>query len=388
MKILHLTESVGPHAGGLGAIALALAGQHAKAGHDVQIWTADSNQVAREVASRERLGIVGLPLLGPRSLAFSPAAIRAAGAKDDFDVVHQHGIWTLQSWITNRFRRRGTATVVAPQGSIEAWALRRSGWKKRLALAAYERQNLHGGLLQGTGVQEVESFRAFGLQGPVAILPNGVDADWVSRQVSGDEFRSRHGIPPQNRVLLFLSRIHPKKGLPLLIEALAGLRDRLEGCTLVIAGMDEGGHLDEVRQLVAAADLTGAVKFTGEVHGDQKRMAYAAADVFVLPTLSDNFAIVVTEALASGVPVITTHGAPWAELESSRSGWWVPVDAAALRQAVSSALASPGETLREMGARGRALVRSKYTWEAVARDALDLYEWLNHRARRPDFVVG
>ena len=387
MKILHLTESVGRHAGGLGTIALSLAAQHVTAGHDVQIWTADSEHVAREVASRESLRIAGLPVLGPRSLAFSAMAIRTAGLADQFDVIHQHGIWTLQSCITNRFRRRGTATVVAPQGSIESWALRRSEWKKRLALAAYERENLEGALLQGTGPQEVEGFRSFGLQGPVAMLPNGVGADWM-REVPGDEFRRQHGIPLQNRVLLFLSRVHPKKGLPLLVEALAGLRDRLEGCTVVIAGMDEERHLDEVCRLVADADLTRSVIFAGEVHGHSKKIAYAAADVFALPTLSDNFAIVVTEALASGVPVITTHGVPWAELETSGSGWWVPVDAVALRQAISTALACPDERLREMGARGRALVRLKYTWEAIARDALSLYQWLNDQGPRPDFVTG
>jgi glycosyltransferase involved in cell wall biosynthesis len=386
LRILHLTESVGFHSGGLGTIALALAAQQRALGHEAEIWSGDTADVARRRADEIGLPVTAIVPVGPAAWKFSPQGLRNARTAA-FDVVHQHGIWTMQSQVTNIFRGRGVPTIVAPQGSLEDWSLRRSRWKKRIALTFYERANLSRSCLQATTAAELESFRRFGLRNEVAILPNGVESRWLTTPASPARFRERHGLPAGKRIVLFLSRIHPKKGLPLLIEALAGMRESLDGWVVVIAGMDEGGHRREVEAAAAESGVADLVLFVGEVHGEEKREAYAAADLFVLPTHSDNFAIVVTEALASGVPVLTTHGAPWREIATARAGWWIPVDVASLRAALADAIALPPASLREMGERGRNLVRERYTWEAVANDAVALYEWLARRGERPSFVV-
>lgn len=388
MRILHITPSVGPRSGGLGAVALALASRHRAAGHDAEIWTYDDPALAAEVARRESVEIVSCRSIGPTAQGFTPHGLRMARARQ-FDIVHQHGIWTPLSQITVSFRKRGVPTIVAPQGSLEPWTLRRSSWKKRMASLLYEARNLRGaGCLQATGDGEVRSFRDRGLAGTVAVLPNGVDRGWLTQPADGARFRARAGIGSHERVLLFLSRIDPKKGLPLFIEALGEIPDTDRGWTLVIAGVDERGHQGEVEALAAARGLGDAVRFVGPLFGQDKRDAFAGADLFVLPTHSDNFAIVVTEALGAGVPVLTTHGAPWRELVTYDAGWWVPVDAASMRGALSEALALSNAELRAKGARGLELVRTRYVWEAIVADSLELYAWLANAAARPSFVVG
>lgn len=389
LNVLHLTPSIGPVSGGLGTVALALAREQHRAGCRATIWTTDALSVAEDSAAAFGFEgtAVGLGALGPRLLAYSPNAERRAG-RDRFSVIHQHGIWTAQARVTGILRRRDIPTVIAPHGSLYPYVLQRSYWKKRLALALYEMPNLRSAsCLHATADSELACIRDFGLTGPVALIPNGVDPSWLDQIGDAGRFRSRFGIEPGLRVLLFFSRLDPKKGLALLVDAVAGLREKFDDWVVVVAGPDERGHQKLIEQRAAALGVGSSFRFIGPVYGEAKADMFAGADAFILPTHSDNFAIVVAEALGAGVPVITTHGAPWRELVEHGCGWWVPVSVNAVREAILEAVSLSPASLRSMGARGRRLVADRYTLPAVTAKTIALYEWLMGRTEKPEFVV-
>jgi glycosyltransferase involved in cell wall biosynthesis len=304
-------------------------------------------------------------------------------------VVHQHALWTGLSRVTSLLRERhGVPSVVTAHGALERWALLKSRWKKKIALALYEKNNLHySSCLHACSDQEKEGFREYGLTNPIAVIPNGISNDWL--QSTGDKvaFRTAFNIDPDKRILLYLSRIAPIKGIPLLIEALAIIRDKLSDWILILAGADESGHLREIQTLVVTYQLEKHVIFTGLLKDQLKRDAYAAAELFVLPTKREAAPVVVLEALGAGVPVITTKGAPWENLISHQCGWWADVDCSAIAEALESAMSCAPDELQRMGRRGKELVADKYMWENSARMTIELYGWLTGNRERPDFVT-
>jgi glycosyltransferase involved in cell wall biosynthesis len=305
------------------------------------------------------------------------------------DVMHQHGIWTMVSRVTKTFRSRfDKPTVVAPHGSLGRWALKRSVWKKRLAELAYESENLNrASCLHAGGESELEEFRDYGIAAPVAIVPNGVSDEWLSSSGDASAFRRKLGIGDDARVLLFLSRITPKKGLPMFLEAMAGMRPRLSNWLFVIAGTDEFGHQREVESTIDRLDLRDRVRFVGPLFDTDKRDAFEASELCVLPSHSEGAPIVVPEALGVGVPVLTTKASPWDDLVTFKCGWWTDIGTESIREALDEALALTQGELRDMGDRGRALVNSRYTWRSIAATYLMLYDWLLGKAETPDFVV-
>lgn len=295
-------------------------------------------------------------------------------------VLHSHGLWAPAShWASRAARRHGIPLVIHPRGMLEPWALGHKAWKKRIGMALFQRNDLDAArVLIATSSQEYESIRQLGLRQPVAVIPNGVDLA-VSRG-AGDELPRRS---ERVRSVLFLSRIHPIKGLLNLMHAWARLAPR--GWCLRIAGPDEGGHLAEVMALAERLGIAESVAFVGEVDGERKSETYRDADLFVLPTFSENFGVVVAEALAHGVPVITTRGAPWADLEAERCGWWIDIGVEPLIEALREATALDDEKRRAMGARARKYVR-RYDWSVVARDTVAVYSWILGMSSRPDCV--
>lgn len=227
-----------------------------------------------------------------------------------------------------------------------------------------------------TAQQELSSIRQLNLTVPIAVVPNGVDIPDESVDVKSGTIRK----------FLFLSRLHPVKGLPDLVMAWAKVRQ--PGWTIVIAGPDENGHRAEMEVLIDKLGLKADFEFTGLVLGEKKEALFVQADVFVLPTYSENFGLVIAEALARKIPVITTTGAPWQDLESSRCGWWVKPGVEGVSNGLVAAMNSTPVVLCEMGQRGRQLVLEKYSWEKIGMTALVISEWvLNRRDAPPDCVA-
>jgi glycosyltransferase involved in cell wall biosynthesis len=283
------------------------------------------------------------------------------------DVLHDHGVWLPSNLASARAaRKQKTPFVLTPRGMLEPWALGFNQWKKTAAWYAYQRWVLaQADLLHATAPAEAANLRNLGIETPIVVAPNGVPIP--------DVYKTEPS-PGAKRTALFLSRVHPKKGLLHLVDAWAKVQP--EGWRLVIAGPDELGHTDEVRARTREHGLLDVVSFPGTIPNDEKWAHYRKADLFVLPTFSENFGVVIAEALASGIPAITTTGAPWEDLTTHECGWWIETGTAPLVTALESAVSlSDAERLR-MGQRGRQLVMEKYTWDAVAQTLHDAYRWL------------
>lgn len=296
------------------------------------------------------------------------------------DLLHSNGIWhPLNHWASSAARYYSIPLVVQPRGMLEPWSLAWRSKKKRIGLSLYQRKDLHScNMLIATAEQEADSLRKFGLQQPIAVIPNGIDIP------SGIGYFSKRNRPLLERPrALFMGRIHPKKGLENLLRAWAIVDDK--NWLLDIAGPDEGGYKEEIVALVKQLGIIHQVNFVGEVTDDIKWNLYREVELFILPSFSENFGVVVAEALSQGLPVISTTGTPWQDLKSFQCGWWVEPTRSGLVDALTEAFSLPLDNLRGMGERGSQYVR-RYDWNDIAQQMLISYDWLLGKGTQPLFV--
>ena len=308
-------------------------------------------------------------------------------------LVHCHGLWmSVTHAACAHARRHNLPLIISTHGMLTPWALRHKAWKKRLAWRLFQERDIRGAtLLHATSEQEAQGLREVGMKQPIAVIPNGLDLPaWQEPNNSKPPFRA-----------LFLGRIYPVKGLINLVDAWAQVRP--EGWQCILAGPDEAGHQAEVAARIQQHGLGKVFSFTGPVDDEQKWTLYRQADLFILPSFTENFGLVVAEALACGIPAIATHGTPWACLESSlsvpaqvpldngarltKAGWHVPVGVEPLAAALREATALPPEIRRKMGICGRRLVEERFGWPMVARQMHDTYVWILNQAPKPDCIL-
>ncbi len=296
-------------------------------------------------------------------------------------IVHGHGIWhPVNHWAANFAKSNSIPYIVHPRGMLEGWSMAHHALRKKFAMALYQRCDLQSAsLLLATSEPEYASIRQMKLTMPVAVIPNGVDIPMPGSISSGIDYVNAD----RTRRMLFLSRIHPKKGLFNLLDAWK-IAD-IKGWILEIAGPDEAGHLQEVRNRIKELGLSASVRYIGEKSGDEKSAAYQCTDLFVLPTFSENFGMVIAEALSYGIPVITTNGTPWAEIEENGCGWWIDIGVEPLVAALQQATALSDEQRLQMGSKGREYVQ-RYNWRDIAGQMMQAYQWVLGQGSKPDFV--
>ncbi|HEY0665071.1 MAG TPA: glycosyltransferase [Gallionella sp.] len=376
---LHIVANASIASGGEGLAAFRYAEAVARAGADVTL-------LSRQIPVEQ---VQTLPGKGSFDLRTLPAQrillkelyeqyrfVRRLCEKKQIRLIHLHGMWTpLLAVAAMAARRMNIPFIVSPHGCLEPWALGYKRSKKWIALKTYQGAVLRSAaLLVATAGRELESIRLQGLQQPVAIIPNGVEAPPAPRHPEHEA-----------KTILFLSRIHPIKGLLDLVNAWAMVRR--PGWRILIAGGDEAGYRALVEARIREHGLQADFEFAGFVEGARKQACFEAADLFILPTYSENFGIAVAEALANEIPVITTTGAPWEELAKYRCGWWVEPGVQGISGALREALDCGPEELREMGRRGRQLVLEKYTWKQIGETALEVSEWMRDRTRiKPECI--
>jgi glycosyltransferase involved in cell wall biosynthesis len=223
---------------------------------------------------------------------------------------------------------------------------------------------------------EADAIRSLGFRQPIAVIPNGVELP-DNRATTPDGERQR--------TVLFMSRIHPKKGLLDLIAAWS--RIPVTGWQLIIAGPDEDGYRSVVEKAVARERVAESVRIIGPVAGADKGALLGDSDLFVLPSYSENFGMVVGEALAAGVPVITTSATPWESVRAAKCGWWIPPGVDSLEITLREAMSLPDSERTAMGQRGRSLAESEYSWRSSAEKHCQLYRWLAGGTVAPAWVL-
>ena len=264
---------------------------------------------------------------------------------------------------------------------LEPWSLTQSPLKKKLALLIYQRRLLNKAFcLHVTAESEMHSLRNLGFKNPIAIIPNGID---LRKFPPKKEYYSKDN----GKRILFLSRIHPKKGLEMLIDIWSSLdMETKQGWYIDIVGNGDENYIARLQDQIYQSKLNDEVRIYPPAYGIDKFKRYQDARLFILPTYSENFGVVVAEALASYTPVITTQGAPWEDLEKQNAGWWTPIEPEAVKTALINALISTDESLDEKAANGRKLVEQKYSIEAVASKMETLYDWIASQKEQPNFV--
>ena len=301
--------------------------------------------------------------------------------KNKPSIIHSHGIWTmLNHWTVFLARRNKIPYIVHTRGMLMPQALNFKTIKKNIAMMLFQRSDLKfADILIATSNAERDSLRDLGFLQPIAVIPNGIDLNHFK-----NTYNSRSDLKKDSqRTVLFLSRIHPIKGILNLIKAWANIST--DGWRLKIAGPDEVGHLKDILLLIEELNISHSVEYIGEIIENDKSRVFKEADLFILPTLSENFGIVVLEAMLHGIPVITTKAAPWSDLEKFNYGWWVESTDSALSKALQEAILLEDNERIKMGLRAREYARG-YDWNLIAKNTSDLYYWTIKGGNKPNFV--
>ena len=357
MKVLLAVASLRPDYGGPAFSVSGLAVALGELGVEVGVWASDQ--------SAETSGLISdsknvLALGGSES-----DAVRAFGKPT---ILHDNGIWMPHNHrLASLASERRIPRVVSPRGMLEPWALNYKKWKKRLAWWLYQCDDLkRAQCIHVTAPSEAHNVLRFGFPSPVVTIGNG-----VIFPLRDDERVALEKGTRDTKTALYLGRIHPKKGLIMLIEAWS--RVRPENWQLKIVGPDERNHRQEVYTAVCEHGLNNVVSILPTVGGRAKDELLFNADLFVLPTFSENFGIVVPEALAHGLPVLTTSGAPWPMLPEKGCGWWVDVTVNGLAEGLRQATELDHDVLGAMGSRGRDWVQREFGWATIATKFVEAY---------------
>lgn len=369
---LHFVQSTEPlEGGGLGRAAYELSFALRKSGRTSLIVATGPSTEAPEPG----LKIFGR--FGPTRGFFAPTLQKEASTLvSECDIVHGHGFYVATNWILGReARRQRRPLVYHPHGMFEPWILSRSRGKKRLAHLFFENANFaYTKLWRALTGKEADQIRAQGITASVIVCPNGID---LSIFDSLPDLRLGLGKMKTRRELLFLARLHPKKGLPLLIKAWARLPIVLRAkWRVVIAGPDELGHRAEIEEQLRAVGLQNDFEFTGSVSGAAKLAVLARADAFILPSHSEGFSVAILEAMACRLPVLATHACNFPSLASEGGGWCVPDSVEPLCRAMEELMREDETGLRQRGDAARALIEARYTWASIAAQLAEACESL------------
>jgi glycosyltransferase involved in cell wall biosynthesis len=316
---------------------------------------------------------------GPRKLGRSPVMsdwlVRQA-ATGATDLLHNHALWMMSSVYAGRAAQRfHLPLLVSPRGMLSPWGRANGSWVKKGFWPLVQRPALEATTcFHATAAVEYEEIRKAGFRQPVAIIPNGIDLpEWLPKN------------PALPRTLLFLGRLHPKKGLDILLRAWQAVMHRFPDWQLRIAGTSSDGYQEQLQQLAAELQLQ-RMEFSGALYGQEKWRAYRDAALFVLPTHSENFGIAVAEALAAGTPALVTKGAPWQPLDSYRAGWWIDVGLDALIAGLEQALPHSVADCEAMGLRGRAWMSEQFAWPQIGKMMAQTYHWMLRGGTPPEWV--
>jgi glycosyltransferase involved in cell wall biosynthesis len=341
---------------------------------------------------RARWGDLSVHVLAPKyaSFRYTPELSRQLASLRP-DLVHTHGIWTYLSLATIWWSKsNGAATprpyIVSTHGMLDPWALHNSRWKKIIAAFVFERRHLtNAACIHAVNEAEAVAIRRFGLRNPICVIPNGVELPGSNRPDrmppwSGDAVGGR-------KVLLYLGRLHPKKGLSILLRGWKELSKRERGWALVIAGWDQDGHRGKLEQLARKLQITDSVRFEGPLFGEARESAYRSADAFVLPSLSEGQPLVVLEAWSHARPVLMTPECNLPEGFQERAAIQMNTTIEGAAEGLGKLFALDDQALQEMGRRGRDLVIANFSWSQIASQMFAVYNWLLGRSAAPDCVL-
>jgi len=387
-RVFQITEGLSEGLGGTAVAVSHLSNYLAGHGFEVSIFGFRGTiEKERPVPLDSRICLKEYPTGRYGRLGFSKPIYQAFRTADLPDLVHLHGLWRLyHAQVARCAAKFGIPLVISTHGMLEPWALNRGRRVKQLARKLYQDRILRTAkCLHATAPEEAETLRRLGFRNPIAIVPWGVEVPPGKRQDQGPGGVTL-SIPKGKRAALFLSRIHSIKGLDLLLPAWANVRHRFPEWVLVVAGEGETSYRAELKKLVERLEIEDCVFFPGPVYGENKEGIFSMAELFVLPSRSENFGLAVAEALARGVPVITTKNTPWSRMVEWGCGWWIDLGIDPLTRTLEEALKKTPRELAVMGEIGKARAKKHFSLEASGNAMMEMYRWVLGERSKPDFV--
>ncbi|MEJ2670839.1 MAG: glycosyltransferase [Deltaproteobacteria bacterium] len=394
MKILHAIANLAPRYGGPSKACWEMARAVAQLGHEVSIYTTNQDGPGKLQAPLDRpeyrdgVEIRYFPIQPPRFWGTSlPLALALRRKIPAFQVVHIHSLYLFHDLVAGHLcRRYNIPYLMRPHGTLDPFIHRRHRGRKALMEWAFEHRNIRGAAaLHFTTAEEAALAAPFTFQTPGVVVPLGIDPGEFARLPEPGEFRRRYPEIGDKPIILFFGRINFKKGLDILARAFGRLARVRQDVHLVIAGPDSDGWEGRVRAWLAAEGALGRTTFTGMLLGPEKLAVWRDADIFVLPSYSENFGLAVIEAMAAGLPVIISDRVNiWREVQAHRAGRVIPCDAAVLAEQLMELLDHP-EAAAAMAQRGKNLVQQQFQWPEIGRRLAETYARIiaEHRAAEP-----
>lgn len=304
-------------------------------------------------------------------------------------VFHDNGIWLpFNNTISTFSRKSSVPLVISPHGMLEPWSLKYNFFKKKVAWYLYQRKSLKSAsVLHATSFKEADNLLKLNLNLPVAVIPNGVEQSIHKDIGKKCDFLNSNKKFLNKKNFLYVGRIHPKKGLMNLLKVWYEIFKDNNKCMLMIAGYPELNYQEELKNYVNKNNLNTNVKFLGPVEGDDLVNLYKNSDIFVLPTYSENFGIVVAEALSYGIPVITTTGTPWKALEEYNCGWYIELHLESLKKALQEAFEiNKNDYL--IKSKNAIKLSKTFNWKKISESFLELYLWTLGEISKPSTIVS
>lgn len=365
-KIIHVIENLDLAYGGPARSVPNLANVMTNYGLDVELMSLAWREFEdNDVISKNNLSWKRHKLFGPKKLALSLGLFRALNQQCATGnvIIHLHNLWNGVSLVCYILAKKyQIPLVISPRGSLYPWSLSQGKCRKFIAWGLFQKKALNTAtLIHVTDKSELDAVKRLGISSPVLLVPNGVEQinkiavhQWVrDRSLRDDDLPKKY---------LFLSRIHKKKGVDVLLIAWAQSIACKKGGLLNIAGeFSDEKYKKKILGMLGDLGIQESVKFLGMLRGDRKEQEFLNADIFILPSYSENFGIAIAEALVRGMPVITTTGTPWRKIEETNSGWWIDLDVGNLTKAIDESSTLSRQQLMEMGIRANEL-GSFYGW--------------------------
>lgn len=314
---------------------------------------------------------------------------------EKFDLIQLQSIWAIYyHQIAEIARKHNIPYLITPRGMLEPWSLSQKKLKKRIAMFLYQMKDLQkSACIYTTAEMEAMHVRELGVNSPISVIPNGIDTQGYICRTSSVYVKKQ---------ILFLSRIHEKKGIELLIDAFAHLHADFYEWSVAIVGNGESDYIESLKKKVKQLGLEDCIDIRPPVFGEAKIKLYQESSIFCLPSYSENFGMVIAEAMSCGVPAITTNGTPWQLLngnstsmgaslnmlgDDKRTGWCIDLSVENLEKALREAMIMDSVTLYDIGQRGSKMVNDNFNYRSVAQKTKRLYEWIVNGGEQPSFVI-
>jgi len=389
MKILHVIADLNPSSGGPPKAALETCQSLVREGQQVTLFTTNlvdggtSNVPLGEAVNVEGVNIYYFPCGKFRKWPVSIPMARAIRENiNNFDIVEIHGLYLFPSVVTAYYcRKYKIPYLILPHGSLDPFLRKKGRLKKAIYHLLIEKRNLNNAAAIHYTAEEEKNLAhsALKIRAPALVVPLGLNTNEYSQLPKRNSFRSKYPEVGDKLILLSLGRINFKKGFDLLTKAFGQVAQLRPDARLVIAGPEDTGYGDQVRRWLAEFGVLDKTIFTGMLSGREKLAALADADIFVLPSYTENFGIALVEAMACGLPVITTYKVNiWREIAQAGAGEIIHCDPDELKNAMIKLLDHP-DLRKQYGANGRLLVETKYRWDIIARQLVQEYEKIIER---------